>query len=125
MIAKINRLSPTPPFAAFAAVLTCAVDRIRTRTTPTSELEELRQLLETIPLSTSEYGMAGNRLRNAVRYLRSHEWGAAQWELRTLLNGLTRDLEPAAERAVSNRRSSQSSRRPGSERHWILARSER
>jgi hypothetical protein len=54
------------------------------------ELTELRQLLETLPLSSEEFALACNRLRNAQRYLRAAERGASQWELNMLRQQLQR-----------------------------------
>lgn len=45
-------------------------------------IAELKQLLEALPFSTAEFGLATNRLRNASRYLRSQERGAARYELK-------------------------------------------
>jgi hypothetical protein len=55
---------------------------------PYDELDEVRSLLESLPLSTGEYGVAKNRLRNAQRYLTSQERGAARFELRMLAGSL-------------------------------------
>ena len=52
------------------------------------EFENLREIFESLPLSTAEYSLAMNRLRNAQRYLTSDELGAARCELRLLLCGL-------------------------------------
>ena len=54
-------------------------------------------LLESLPLSTSEFGLATTRLNNARRYLESSERGAARYELRLLIGGLT--PKPEARRA--------------------------
>lgn len=48
------------------------------------DLDEARLLLESVPLSTDEFSLACNRLRNADRFEGSGERGAANWELRTL-----------------------------------------
>ena len=42
-------------------------------------------MLNGLPLSTSEFTVAMNRLRNAHRYLVANEPGAARYELRLLL----------------------------------------
>jgi hypothetical protein len=49
---------------------------------------QARALLETLPLSTEDFGVACNRLANAQRYLESGERGAACFELRLLLKHL-------------------------------------
>ena len=41
-------------------------------------------MLAALPLSSSEFGLAGNRLNNARRYFQSAERGAARYELRLL-----------------------------------------
>ena len=56
--------------------------------TPCDELDDVRCLLESLPLTTGEYGVARNRLRNAHRYLKSQERGAARFELRLLAGSL-------------------------------------
>ena len=55
---------------------------------PAEEWEELRTLLESLPLSTGNFALAINRLNNAKNYLQAGELGAAQFELRMLLAGL-------------------------------------
>ena len=55
------------------------------------ETAELQRIIESLPLSTDEFGLAMNRLRNASRYLRSHERGAARYELKMLARSLDRD----------------------------------
>ena len=52
------------------------------------EIAELQRILETLPLSTGEFGVATNRVRNASRYLRSQERGAARYELKMLARSL-------------------------------------
>ena len=47
-------------------------------------LQELDLLLESLPLSTNEFGLARNRLKNAGRYMACAERGAAQYELKML-----------------------------------------
>jgi hypothetical protein len=46
--------------------------------------EEFFAMLAALPLSSSEFGIAGNRLNNARRYIYSAERGAARYELRLL-----------------------------------------
>ena len=45
---------------------------------------EVRELLEALPFSSGDFSRVANNLRNAERYLRSQEWGAASYELRLL-----------------------------------------
>ena len=56
--------------------------------TALEKLQEVRELLESIPLSSGEYCVAQNRLQNAHRYLVSDERGAARFELRMLAGSL-------------------------------------
>ncbi|PAY17508.1 hypothetical protein CKO51_20810 [Rhodopirellula sp. SM50] len=51
-------------------------------------LEHAFSLLETLPLSSSEYGVARLRLTNAKNYLTANEHGAAAWEIRTVMLAL-------------------------------------
>jgi hypothetical protein len=51
-------------------------------------LQDFHGVLESLPLSTSEFGLARNRLNNAVKYLASAESGAARYELRLLETSL-------------------------------------
>jgi len=53
------------------------------------ELQEVRDLLESLPLASGEYSTATNRLRNTHRYLVSEERGAARYELQ-MLTGMLR-----------------------------------
>ena len=55
----------------------------------TGRLTEASALLESLPLSTTEFGVATNRLHSVFRYLESGECGAARYELRLLTRGLT------------------------------------
>jgi hypothetical protein len=65
------------------------------------EVDDLRILLETLPLSADEFGLACNRLTNAKRYLQSNEPGAAMWELNALKQQLQNraDAQPYEPRA--------------------------
>ncbi len=56
----------------------------------TQEAAEASFLLETLPLTTEEFGLANNRLQNANRYSTSGELGAARWELVMLRKALLR-----------------------------------
>lgn len=57
------------------------------------EIDEASLLLESLPLTTEEFGLSSNRLRNAHRYVLSGEAGAAAWELGTLRKFLCRHAE--------------------------------
>ncbi len=68
------------------------------------EIQHVRELLDSLPLPTGDYGTATNRLRNAHRYLVSHEHGAARFELQLLAGSLrTCDQRPMAPRRPSSR----------------------
>jgi hypothetical protein len=53
--------------------------------------DQAQVLLEALPLNTDEFSRAVNRLKNANRYLRSCEFGAACYELRLLAGSLCHD----------------------------------
>jgi hypothetical protein len=55
---------------------------------PVPYLEQSLLLLQALPLDTTEYGLAMNRLANARHYLESAEYGAARFELRLLRRSL-------------------------------------
>ena len=57
------------------------------------QLGSLRQLLEQVLIGQADFGLATNRISNAMRYLNSGERGAAQYEIRLLINDLRRQLE--------------------------------
>lgn len=61
---------------------------LRRDTEIVAELQEVCELLESLPLATDEYQTARNRLRNAHRYLVSQERGAARYELKLLAGSL-------------------------------------
>jgi hypothetical protein len=51
-------------------------------------LQDSQGVIESLPLSTSEFGLASNRLQNAANYLASGEPGAARYELQLLETSL-------------------------------------
>jgi hypothetical protein len=55
---------------------------------PVAFLDQLRLLLEALPLDSTEFSLAWNRLANARHYLESGERGAARFELRLLRRSL-------------------------------------
>jgi hypothetical protein len=57
------------------------------------DLQEVRDLLDSLPLASDEYATAFNRLRNAHRYLVSQERGAARYELQLLAGSLRCERE--------------------------------
>jgi hypothetical protein len=69
---------------------------IRQRSELTEELQQINDLLQTLPLPTDEYCVACSRLTNAWRYLQAAERGAANWELNLLRQLLRRWQESEA-----------------------------
>ncbi len=67
---------------------------------------EVQLILGALPLNTDEFALAGNRLRNAGRYLKSGERGAACYELKLLSRNLAhnRHHRDAARRRRSKTR---------------------
>lgn len=47
-------------------------------------LNELSDLLDSLPLTTAEFDVRRARIANAIRYSQSGEFGAAQFELKLL-----------------------------------------
>jgi hypothetical protein len=89
---KIALLGTTcPPDSSLIATIlrtARAVELVELRKEVYEQLRDLQFLIQTIPLSTNEYGLANSHLLNALMYLKENEWGAARWELKTLLNHL-------------------------------------
>ena len=56
--------------------------------TPLACFERLRLLLEALPLDSTEFALAVNRLTNARHYLETGEHGAARYELHLLRRSL-------------------------------------
>jgi len=52
------------------------------------DLLDVVRMLKALPLSTGEFGLALNRIKNAHRYLVANEPGAARFELRLLLGSV-------------------------------------
>jgi len=59
----------------------------------TDDFLDALELMSALPLSTDGYGVFVNRLKNAYRYLRSNETGAAHYELRLLCGSIKSDSE--------------------------------
>ncbi len=55
-------------------------------------LDQLRDLLDCMVLGTVEHGLAVLRIRNAIRFVASEEFGAAKYEIRLLKGGLKDQL---------------------------------
>ena len=66
--------------------------RLKRDTNPADTYEdafaEVQLILDALPLNTDEFALAGNRLRNAARYLKSGDRGAACYELKLLSRNL-------------------------------------
>ncbi len=56
-------------------------DAVRDGEAQPAAFDEVQMLIEAIPLATAEFGKAICRLRNACRYYRDNECGAAAYEL--------------------------------------------
>ena len=81
------------------------VDRTTSVDDAIDELLDVLAMLNALPLSTSEFGLAVNRLKNAHRYLVSDERGAARYELRMLLGTLNaRENERPVKRRFRRRK---------------------
>ena len=53
------------------------------------EFTEVHSLIAALPLTTEEFGVALNRLKNAVAYWRSGEFGAVRYELQLLTTSMS------------------------------------
>ena len=82
--------SPQRPLDRIGDLLLRAGEKVRRGVVIEEELHQARRLLESLPLTTDEFGLACNRLVNAFRYAKSGESGAANWELVTLRKSLFR-----------------------------------
>ena len=60
------------------------------------ESQEIGKLLAALPLASSDYCTASNRLRNVQRFLVADEPGAASWELRHLSRSMQRHRHQVA-----------------------------
>ena len=58
--------------------------RVRSGSTSAADFDQAFSLLETVPLTSDEYGIANLRLTNAKQYRSANELGAALWEIRTV-----------------------------------------
>ena len=62
--------------------------RLGNRAFAVAELNDLRDMLNSLPLDSEDFGVAINRLKNCYRYLCSNEIGAARYELKLLLGNM-------------------------------------
>ena len=92
------------------------IEQTTDATAPVDDMSDILTLLNALPMSTSEFGLAINRVKNACQYLRSNTPGAARYELRMLLGSLQGNLashartERSQQRSAARRRGRWSSR---------------
>lgn len=97
-MSQVKKFQPVELSAVFGPVLRL-LGHITGRKHPADakgDLEKLQHFLETLPLSTEDFGLACARLKNAQRYLVARELGAARWELQTLRQQLLYRVETSA-----------------------------
>ena len=75
------------------------IDDLTRGISPLDAFDEVRMILESLPLTTDEFCVASNRLKNAQRYVASSELGAACYELTML----SRSLADAGQNRVIRR----------------------
>jgi len=80
-------------FAPMLKLLTKLTQQLREGLSGNTELEDMRFLLETLPLTTEQFGLATNRIQNAYRYFKASERGAARWELDALRQQLKNQFD--------------------------------
>ena len=68
-------------WGAAVAAIEALAEQVK-RGTVNGQLTEVQGLLEALPLSSGDFCRVGNNLRNAERYMRSQELGAAIIALR-------------------------------------------
>ena len=71
-------------FQPILSALSAISQQLGRGSTSSHTADELNAMLETLPISTDDFGIASNRIRNAQRYLASKEVGAARWELNAM-----------------------------------------
>ena len=97
MQTNMYEIEISSPILDFLTTIAAATRKMTRRLDIQDELDQARRLLESLPFSTEEYGLACNRLRNAGRFVKSGEYGAASWELKTLRSWVLRqENTPAA-----------------------------
>lgn len=75
---------PSTPVKRLINTIARAIEKTKHGLRVDREIDEASSLLESVPMTTEEFGYSRNRLRNAKRYVNSGEFGAASWELGTL-----------------------------------------
>jgi hypothetical protein len=89
-------LDQFPPDQLLANSLLALLEAPADNPHATRWFEYVELALDTMPLSTGEYGTARNRCQNARRYRQAGEHGAARYELRLLLKGLSHHIDASA-----------------------------
>jgi hypothetical protein len=91
-LCPMTRHAPFSISESLCGLLRHAQDRLSKQAlhdgNPASDFDQIRQLLEALPLASAEFCLAVNRLTNAQNYLHSGEYGTARYELRLLLRSL-------------------------------------
>lgn len=83
-VERLDTASPQDLLQRILAALMLLHKKVTDGRRTDGELDAIEGMLETIPLTSEEFGLALNRLRNARRYLASAERGAARWELKMM-----------------------------------------
>ena len=84
MTSSPQTIAVSVPINVLLTTIAEATGKLTRRVNISGELDQARLLMESLPLSTEEFSLACNRLWNAGRFVRSGEYGAANWELHTL-----------------------------------------
>jgi hypothetical protein len=107
-MSQVNRTSHDVSFATVFQPVLSAIGRlapmIRSGQDASGELDHVQVLLESLPLSSGDFGVACHRLLNVQRYLQAGERGAARWELNILGEQLRSRLEAEARPRQASRR---------------------
>ncbi len=98
------RESQAIAFSSESTIRAClleTIDRLlislRAEQTWLKALEQVFDLLRSLPLTSGEFGVGINRIDNARRYVRAGEYGAARYEVQ-LLSGIVRERVSSIER---------------------------
>lgn len=87
-----NRQSASETFIEIRQRIPIAINSLLQRSCSSdaaiAQTHKIGELVDALPFATEQYGVAKNRLRNAVRYYQSNEIGAARYELRLVLGQL-------------------------------------
>lgn len=81
------------PDANALSILVCELDTLRTTDRDPLEvmilLLEVMETIRRLPMTSKEFDTSSSHIKNALRFLRSREMGAAHWELTNLVRILT------------------------------------